>query len=183
MAFFECPSFSAGAMYILLWCMIAAVSVAGLKTTYVIPTDPTTESAFNCPVNASRCLTLNELINSGSRWSRVLGSNEEVIFRSGIHEVNGTRNHFLYVSGIRNLVLRGESDAIISCKEELVFEFHDIDSITVSNIHFHNCTGAFDLPDFERSSTLLFADVVHNVIIARFYSNHKLWWNRNCFIF
>lgn len=119
--------------------------------------------ASNCPVNASRCLTLNGLIDSGSRFgAAIFEGNEEVIFRSGIHEVNGTKNHFLYANGISDIVFRGEPDAIISCKVELVFVFNDIEGITISNLHFIKCAGAFD---FEQSSTLLFADVVHNVII------------------
>ena len=157
-------------MYILLVLLLwpfTARSVAGLKTTYIIPTDPATELASNCPVNASRCLSLNQLIDSGSRFgAAVFESSEEVIFKSGIHKVNGTQNQYLYANGISNLAFRGESDTIISCKEELVFFFQDIESITISNVHFANCTGASDwVPDFEKSSTLFFADVVHNVII------------------
>ena len=57
-----------------------------------VATEPIMNLSYYCPVNASRCLTLNDLINSGSRWNPVFEHDERVVFQSEIHLVNGTQN-------------------------------------------------------------------------------------------
>ena len=39
-------------------------SVVTVENNNIIPTDPATELASNCPVNASRSLSLNQLIDT-----------------------------------------------------------------------------------------------------------------------
>ena len=98
-----------------LW-LIATISTlreAALKSTYVIPTEPLTKSSTQCPPIADRCLTLKELIDNGSRWSASFAHDGEVIFREGIHLVNGTQNKALRVVGSYNVAFRGEVNATI----------------------------------------------------------------------
>lgn len=134
------------------------------STYYVIATEPTVNLPYHCPVNASHCLTLNDLINSGSRWNPIFEHDEKVIFQSGIHLVNGTQNQYLYTER-HNLIFRGESNATIVCAEDFVFVFQAIESITLSQLHLHDCKGAYAIPNFDKVSTLLFMDTVHNIII------------------
>ena len=116
-------------------------------------------------MNVSRCLTLNDLINSGSRWNPVFEHDETIVFQSGIHFVNGTQQQHLH-TGRHNLILRGESNATtIVCAEEFMFVFETIESISLSQLHFHNCKGTYDLTNFNKVSTLLFVDVVHNIVL------------------
>ena len=125
--------------------------------------------SYYCPVNASRCLTLNDLINSGSRWNPVFEHDERVVFQSGIHLVNGTQNKYLYTER-HNLVFRGESNTTIVCAEDFVFMFHAIESILLSQLHLHNCKGStYDYPNFDKVSTLLFVDAVHNIMIDKIH--------------
>ena len=138
---------------------------SSFKTTYIIPTHPMVASSANCPAGASRFLTLNDFIDGGSMWSSTLESGERVVFRSGVHLVNGTQNQYLFTSGVSDVVLMGESNVSVVCIEKLILVFHDIDSITLSNIHFDECKGSYDLSNFDKTSTLLFVDVTHNVLI------------------
>ena len=79
--------------------------------TYVIPTEPASELASPCPDknNVTQCLTLNELIDRIPGEYGVFQSQEEVIFLSGIHVVNGTERNHLFAHRNRDLFLRGES--------------------------------------------------------------------------
>ena len=154
---------------ILLWLSVVLAAEGWMpRSTYVIATEPTMNLS-DCPVNASRCLTLNDLINSGSRWNPIFEHDENVVFQSGTHLVNGTQNQYLYTER-HNLIFRGESNATIICAEDFVFVFHAIESITLSQLYLYNCKGStYDYPNFDKVSTLLFVDVVHNIMIDKIH--------------
>ena len=48
--------------------------------------------------------------------------------------------------------------------------FHAIESILLSQLHLHNCKGStYDYPNFDKVSTLLFVDAVHNIMIDKIH--------------
>ena len=114
--------------------------------TYVIPTEPASELASRCPDNGnmteSRCLTLNQLIISVPNGQSAFEPQEEVVFQSGIHVVNGTERQNLTALRIRNLTMRGEpGNVTITCLEEFFFRFEESYHISIFNIKFDNCSG------------------------------------------
>ena len=111
----------------IIFLLLSEVLVSGgwmPRSTYVIATELAIKNtSYRCPMNVSRCLTLNDLVNSGSRWNPVFEHEETIIFQSGIHFVNGTQQQHLYTER-HNLILRGESNATtIVCAEEFMFVF------------------------------------------------------------
>ena len=106
-------------------------------------------SCSTCPnsdnINKTRCLNLNELIDSVSKGQSAFQSQEEVIFLSGLHTVksNGTdEQRHLAAHRVDGLSVRGESvNVIVACSEEFFFRFSDCVHINISNITFNNCTG------------------------------------------
>ena len=86
--------------------------------------------ALLCPGNVSRCLTLNELIVSAPEGQCAFQSQEEVIFLSGVHVVNGTNKPNLIVSCISDLTMRGGSNHVtITCLENFYFEFEQVANV------------------------------------------------------
>ena len=140
-----------------LLCYLAvttSVTFAGNYTrrTCIIPTEPASDlqelaSCSSCINNSdnnynSRCLTLNELIDSVSKGQSVFQSQEEVFFLTGVHTVNGTTGQNLTVRRVDGLSIRGELDnVVIRCLEEFFFRFIDCLRINISHITFKNCTG------------------------------------------
>ena len=121
------------------------------RRTYIIPTEPNSASlsSVQCPdsednsnVNIMiRCLTLNELINSSPGKHGMFQSQEEVIFLSGTHVVDGTKRDHVFSRESNNLVLRGESNKVtIVCLKQLTFVFARGRHVKVSNLTFINCT-------------------------------------------
>ena len=66
---------------------------------------------------------------------------EEVIFLSGAHIVNGTKNNYVYSEEASNLVLRGESSNVtIICLKGFSFGFASNMYTKVSNLTLVNCS-------------------------------------------
>ena len=63
------------------------------------------------------------------------------------------------------MIFKGESNATIVCAEDFIFVFQAIESITLSQLHLHDCKSTYALPNFDKVSTLLVMDAVHNIII------------------
>ena len=121
---------------------ILSSRVVSSMLTYMIPTIPSSQLASHCPASADRCLTLNELIDSNTDGSGIrLMSDEEIVFQSGEHIVNGTRNVFLFVYNVRHLTFQGQPNVTITCETEFYFEFAQVTALEISNIHFKNCNG------------------------------------------
>ena len=118
----------AGLYYSRLTCVIPTIT-AGLST-----------PIRNCPNGASRSLMLNELV--GTHRGQLFSANEDVVFLTGKHMVNGTPIPFLFANGVRNLRLRGQKDVTIVCKDDFFFNFDQVNGdLTVLNLQFENCTG------------------------------------------
>ena len=110
--------------------------------TYIIPTEPASASSSVCPgeSNRTRCLTLNELIDSPPGRYGMFQNQEEVVFLSGTHVVNGTQNDSVYSEQASNLVLRGESnDVTIICFNWFSLAFARNNYVQVSNLTLINC--------------------------------------------
>ena len=111
-----------------------------IHQTYVIPTEPASELTSHCldKSNMTQCVTLNDLID------RDLGQiQEEVIFLSGKHVVNGTNRgrKYLFAKQSKDLLLRGESNNVtIICREEFFFLFVQVACIKISNLTLQNCS-------------------------------------------
>ena len=118
-----------------------------IRHTYIIPTEPisVSSSSVQCPndnsnVNTTRCLTLNELIDSPPGRHGMFQSQEEVIFLSGTHVVDGTERDYVYSERSSNLVLRGESNEVtIICLKPFTFMFSRGRYVKVSNLTLINC--------------------------------------------
>ena len=113
--------------------------------TYIIPTEPASASSSVCPGNSNgtRCLTLNELTDSAPGKHGMFQRQEEVIFLSGMHVVNGTEGKVLFSDETSNLVLRGESKNVtIVCLEGSNFAFANAQNeyIRVSDLTLINCS-------------------------------------------
>ena len=119
-------------------------SINSQRHTYIIPTEPTSVSV-QCPeddhnANITRCLTLNELIDSPLGEHGTFRNQEEVVFLSGVHIVNGTENVYESSEESSNLVLRGESNEVtIVCLKPFTFVFAQSRYIKVSNLTLINC--------------------------------------------
>lgn len=118
--------------------------------TYVIPTlsDKSLTSSpcdyyitahnYNCSK-----VSLNELINHGYEHFAISdAASHDIVFLSGTHIVNNTQSQNLPFFGkyVRHLHLIGDSNAHIVCERGISFGFFDVEEVTVSNIHFINCT-------------------------------------------
>ena len=154
-------------MQALLCYLVITVSVAFAAGNFtrricVIPTEPAS-SCSSCPNSLTgngtydtRCLTLNEL-----SVSRALRSQEEVIFLTGTHVVNGSAGQNLQISDVDGLSIRGESDKVeIICLKEFVFRFTECYRINISNIIFKNCMGLNSNKD-----TLLFLQQKSSIVL------------------
>ena len=73
--------------------------------TYITPTSVSVQCPEdNSNANTTRCLTLNELIDSPPGRYGTFQSQEEVVFLSGTHVVNGTERDYVYSEESSNLV-------------------------------------------------------------------------------
>ena len=108
--------------------------------TYIIPTSVSVQCPEdNSNANTTRCLTLNELIDSPPGRYGTFQSREEVIFLSGTHVVNGTERDYVYSDESSNLVLRGESNKVtIVCLKPFTFRFVQGRYVKVSNMTLIN---------------------------------------------
>ena len=116
------------------------------KLTCVIPTrtEELTPPLSNCPEEASRNLTFNQLIIGSLNRGMPFSSSEDVIFLEGKHVVNST-HHFLFANGIRKLCMRGHDNTAIICEHNFYFYFDQIDGeITIMNLLFKNCIGKLE---------------------------------------
>ena len=130
-------------MKVLLLCLAASATVLATvlaieqKTTYIITS---TSEAPHCPDNASRCLTLNELI--ASQGYSAFQSQEVIIFQPGVHIVNETERTNLSVVDITSLIIKGDSersDVIITCSSPFHFMFKKVENISIYSLTFSNC--------------------------------------------
>ena len=86
-------------------------------------------------------MTLNELIDSPPGRHGMFQRQEEVVFLSGTHVVNGTERGYVYSDEASNLVLRGESNNVtVVCLKDLSFVFALDKYVKVSNLTLVNCS-------------------------------------------
>ena len=148
---------------IVLYLTVSFTSAVRHNITYVISTE---NSKINCPGNASRCLTLNDLIKNAVLGQSTFQSEEEVTFQSGAHVVNetGDRNN-IRVSRISNLTLRGETkNSTIKCLTEFYFIFEEVNSMSIINLNFQNYTSHEEY-EATRNHTLLFTNLKGDVVL------------------
>ena len=151
-------------MKVLLLCLAAIATVLAIeqKTTYIITS---TSEAPHCPDNASRCLTLNELI--ASQGYSAFQSQEVVIFQPGVHIVNETERTNLSVVDITSLTIKGDSerrDVIITCFLPFHFMFKEVENISIFNLTFSNCISNETYKQ-TKNQTLLFIDLMNSSIL------------------
>ena len=118
----------------------AAVSYS--KLTCVIPTitEELTPPFSNCPKEASRNFTLNELISSPIDRTP-FSSSEDVVFLRGKHVVNST-HPLLFATGVRKLRLRGRGNVVIICEDNFYIHLDRINGgVSIMNLQFENCIG------------------------------------------
>ena len=149
-------------LLLLLWVLVintVGVSDGELSSikVSVIPeifhsTEPVAPCNFRsrCFNNVSYCsecstVTLNELINTSGGVILVNSTNHfyEIVFLSGTHVVNSSKNLLLFKSPTYNLRmnLTGEGNVTILCVSEFNLKLLDIQYVGISNLQFKHCSG------------------------------------------
>ena len=149
---------------LMLFVLTSTVAI-GSRTTYIITS---TSEVQNCPNNATRCLTLVELIARVHQGQSAFQSQEEVIFQPGVHIVNGTERTNLTVVSVGNLTIRGDSETSnvnITCLLQFNFIFEKVDNVSISNMIINNCTSDVEIYGITRNQSLLFIDLVNNLLL------------------
>ena len=142
------------AVQTLSYMIILSCGVTGEETlkaiTYVIPTTNISVSPCDHNIvtahhyNCSK-VTLNELINYGYEHFAVNGTDShDIVLLSGTHLVNSTqtRNLSFFGKDVNHLRLIGDGNVHVI---GVSFIFLDVEEINVSNIHFNNRNGLFDV--------------------------------------
>ena len=136
-------SSSPGSSFLLLTALVTTTAAFSYtRLTCVVPN--ITDVSSHCPRSAYRNVTLNDLINSRSNQKgTVFNSGEDVVFSTGKHIVNG-KLPLLFANKIHKIRLRGQTNAIVVCKNELLIHFDQVTGdFKMFNLHFENCTGRF----------------------------------------
>ena len=91
-------------------------------------------------------LTLTQLLDCVSNHEdNSTCASKEIMFLSGTHQVDTEHGQLQpwTLQNFKRIVIRGQPNAIIACRNPFCFNFTNVSSVTIQNIHVKNCSCSF----------------------------------------